>query len=47
MLDKFKYFQVHYFFTGLGEPTYFYVEVVFWLSGMMMGTLFLYGTFLR
>ncbi|XP_071152611.1 protein C-mannosyl-transferase DPY19L1-like [Mytilus edulis] len=31
---------------GLGEPTYFYVEVVFWLSGIMMGTLFLFGTFL-
>ncbi|XP_052093722.1 probable C-mannosyltransferase DPY19L1 [Mytilus californianus] len=31
---------------GLGEPTYFYVEVVFWFSGIMMGTLFLFGTFL-
>ncbi|XP_035828642.1 probable C-mannosyltransferase DPY19L1 isoform X2 [Aplysia californica] len=31
---------------GLGEPAYFYVEAVFLLNGLMMGTFFLFGTYL-
>lgn len=33
--------------TGLGEPSYFYIEAVFLLNGLMMGTFFLFGTYLR
>ena len=38
---------VSYFFAGIGEPAYFYVESVFLLNGIMMGIFFLFGTFLR
>ncbi|XP_052801094.1 probable C-mannosyltransferase DPY19L1 [Mya arenaria] len=31
---------------GLGEPSYFYVEHVFFLNGLMMSALFLFGTYL-
>ncbi|XP_059139572.1 probable C-mannosyltransferase DPY19L1 [Physella acuta] len=31
---------------GLGEPSYFYIEAVFLLNGFMMGTFFLFGTYL-
>ncbi|XP_013396417.1 probable C-mannosyltransferase DPY19L1 [Lingula anatina] len=31
---------------GLGEPSYFYVDSVFFLNGLMMGVIFLYATFL-
>ncbi|KAL4222659.1 hypothetical protein ACF0H5_018701 [Mactra antiquata] len=31
---------------GLGEPSYFYVEPVFFLNGLMMSVFFLFGTYL-
>lgn len=34
-------------FLGLGEPSYFYIEAVFTLNGLMMGVFFLFGTYLR
>lgn len=34
-------------YTGLGEPTYFYVTAVMNLNGAMMGIYFLFGTFVR
>lgn len=35
------------FFVGLGEPSYFYVEAVFFLNGLMMSVFFLFGVYLR
>lgn len=32
---------------GLGDPTYFYVGVIFILNGIMMGLLFIYAAYLR
>ncbi|KAM5273570.1 putative C-mannosyltransferase DPY19L2 [Ctenodactylus gundi] len=31
---------------GLGDPSYFYVGVIFILNGMMLGLFFIYGTYL-
>lgn len=41
-------FQIdHFYLTGLGEPSYFYIESVFLLNGINMGVFFLFGVYLR
>ena len=32
---------------GLGEPSYFYIEPIFALNGIMMSAFFLFGVYLR
>lgn len=34
-------------FKGLGDPAYFYVDVIFILNGLMVGLLFIYAAYLR
>ena len=36
-----------FYFAGLGEPSYFYVESVFALHGLMMFVFLLFGVYLR
>lgn len=38
---------IYWLLSGLGEPSYFYVESVFALHGVMMAIFFLFGTYLR
>jgi len=33
--------------VGIGEPAYFYIEAAFLLNGILLGVLFVFGTYLR
>jgi len=33
--------------VGIGEPSYFYIEAAFLLNGVLLGVLYVFGTYLR
>ena len=45
--DHVNQYRVNSVCSGLGEPSYFYIESVFFLNGLNMAVFFLFGTFLR
>jgi len=33
--------------AGIGDPAYFYIEAAFLFNGILLGVLFVFGTYLR